>query len=41
MGSSAAHMKNWQKEFSFFCSVGCQMAAKDFSWEEFVNFINF
>lgn len=41
IGGSPVHMKNWQQEFSFFYSLGCQMAAKDFSWEEFVNLINF
>lgn len=41
VGGYAAHMKNWHKEFSFFCSVGHQMAAEDFSWEGFVNLINF
>jgi len=34
-------MKNWQQELSFFYSVGYQMAAKVYSWEELVNFINF
>lgn len=41
VGGYAVHMKNWHKEFSFFYSVGHQMAAEDFSWEGFVNLINF
>lgn len=41
VGGFPVDMKNWQQEFSFFYSVGRQMAAKDFSWEEFVNLISF